>query len=596
VTTLARLLRLLGPFRWQIVAAVALGVATVGSGVGLMATAAFLIASAALQPSIAELQVAIVGVRFFGVSRGLFRYLERLVSHQLTLRLLGRLRQWFFRALEPLAPARIIEMRSSDLLTRAVADVESLQELFIRAVAPPLVTAVVAVGAAVILGSYDFELALAFFVAFFATSVLVSVGVLELGRRTGGRLTAVRSELGDAVADGVQGMADLLAFGQGSRQEKRVVELSRRTEAARERAARREALGSAGVTFATHATVWLVLVLGIPMVGEGRFTGVGLAVVCLVAIAAFEAVQPLPAAARGLSDQLAAAERIFAVLDAEPAVGDPEEPCRVVPPGLRDSAEPVLELRHLGFTYPGAGEPALRDLDLGLRVGTRVAVVGPSGAGKSTLVHLLLRFWDPTKGEIRLGGRRLDSYSLESLRSAIGVLPQRTDLFTGTIRDNLLLAVPGADQEQLDRAAERAELLDTIRGLPSGWETWIGEHGMQLSGGQRRRLALARLLLRDPSIVVLDEPTSGLDPVTEGRVMRSLLNLFEGRTTILISHRLVAVEALDEIVVLDGGRMVERGDHRELLVHDGLYRRLHDAQNLELVTFGQEKRPRTAGP
>ena len=592
--TLARLLRLLGPFRWQMAAAVALGVATVGSGVGLMATAAFLIASAALQPSIAELQVAIVGVRFFGVSRGLFRYLERLVSHQLTLRLLGRLRQWFFRALEPLAPARIIEMRSSDLLTRAVADVESLQELFIRAVAPPLVTAVVALGAAVVLGSYAFELALAFLVSIVATSVLVSVGVLELGRRAGGRLTAVRSELADAVTDGIQGMADLLAFGQGSRQEKRVVELSRRTEAARERAARHEALGSAGVTFATHATVWLVLVLGIRMVGEGKFTGVGLAVVCLVAMAAFEAVQPLPAAARGLSDQLAAAERIFAVLDAEPAVSDPEKPSRAVPSGLSDSTEPVLELHHLSFTYPGAGEPALKDLDLELHGGARVAVVGPSGAGKSTLGHLLLRFWDPTQGEIRLGGRRLDSYSLESLRSAIGVLPQRTDLFTGTVRDNLLLAVPEAGQEQLDWAAERAELLDTIRGLPGGWETWIGEHGMQLSGGQRRRLAIARLLLRDPSIVVLDEPTSGLDPITEGRVMRSLLDLFEGRTTILISHRLVAVEALAEIVVLDGGRIVERGDHRELLVRDGLYRQLHDAQNLEL--FEKEKGPRVAGP
>ncbi len=587
--TLLRLLRLLGPFRWQMAAAVALGVATVGSGIGLMGTAAFLIASAALHPSIAELQVAIVGVRFFGVSRGIFRYLERLVSHQLTLRLLGRLRQWFFRALEPLAPARIIEMRSSDLLTRAVADVESLQELFIRAVAPPLVAAVVAVGTAFVLGSYATELALVFLVAFVATSILVSVGVLELGRRAGGRLIAVRSELAVAVADGVQGMADLLAFGQGGRQERKVEELSRRTEAARERAARREALGSAGVTFATHATVWLVVVVGIPMVGEGRLTGVGLAVVCLVVMAAFEAVQPLPAAARGISDQLAAAERIFAVLDGEPAVRNPDEPCRVDPSGLTQSTEPILELRQLSFTYPGVVRPALRELDLGMRMGTRVAVVGPSGAGKSTLVHLLLRFWDPSQGEIRLGGRRLDSYSLESLRSAIGVLPQQTDLFTGTIRDNLLLAVPDADQEQLDRAAEQAEFLDTIYCLPGGWETWIGEHGMQLSGGQRRRLALARLFLRDPSIAVLDEPTSGLDPITENRVMLSLFEHFAERTIILITHRLVAAEGLDEIVVLDGGRMVERGNHRELLIQNGLYRQLYDAQNLELVGSADEQ-------
>ncbi len=588
MTVLFRLLRLLGPFRWQMAAAVALGAATVGSGIGLMGTAAFLIASAALHPSIAELQVAIVGVRFFGVSRGLFRYCERLLSHQLTLRLLGSLRLWFFRALEPLAPARVLEVRSSDLLTRAVADVESLQELFIRAVAPPLVAAIVAVGTACVLGSFAFELAWVFLVAFVATALLVSLGVLELGRRAGDRFIVARSELADAVADGVQGMADLLAFGQGGRQEEKVAELSRRTEAAREGGARREAVGSAGVIFATHATVWLALVLGIPMVGEGRFSGVGLAVVCLVVMAAFEAVQPLPAAARGLSDQLAAAERIFAVLDAEPAVRNPDQPSRVDRSGLTQVAEPVLELRHVSFIYPGAGRPVLQELDLGIRAGARVAVVGPSGAGKSTLVHLLLRFWDPTRGEIRLGGRRLDSYALESLRSAIGVLPQRTDLFTGTIRDNLLLAVPAADQEQLDRAAEQAELLDTIRRLPEGWETWIGEHGMRLSGGQRRRLALARLLLRDPSIVVLDEPTSGLDPITESRVVRSLLESFAGRTIILISHRLAAAEAFDEIVVLDGGRIVERGRHRELLARDGLYRQLHDAQNLELVRSADE--------
>jgi ATP-binding cassette subfamily C protein CydC len=380
-------------------------------------------------------------------------------------------------------------------------------------------------------------------------------------------------------------MADLLAFGQAGRQRQRVEELSLLTVADRERAARVDALGSAATTFATHATVWTVLVLGIPMVRNGGLTGVDLAVVCLVAMAAFEAVQPLPAAARGLAEQLAAAERIFAILEARPAVDDPERPFPLEAGSLNRTGEPVLELRSLSFTYPGSTTPVLCGVDLEVVAGSRIAVVGPSGAGKSTLAHLLLRFWDPSAGEIRLAGRPLSAYSLEVLRSVVGVLPQRTDLFTGTIRSNLLLAAPGAGPVELERAADRAELLAAIRAQPDGWDTWIGEQGLQLSGGQRRRLAVARLVLRDPSLIVLDEPTSGLDPVTEQRMMGSLLGLVEGRTTIVITHRLVTMDRFDEIVVLDRGRIVERGLHGDLLAHGGLYRQLHDAQQLELSSL-----------
>lgn len=577
---LLRLLALLSPFSWQVVAAVVLGAVTIGSGVGLMGTAAFLIATAALQPSIADLQVAIVGVRFFGLSRGVFRYLERLVSHDLTLRLLGRLRVWFFRAVEPLAPARTLELKSADLLTRVVADVESLQELYLRSVVPFLVALVVGVGASWVISVHASLSAAVFLAGFVATAVLVSAVVLWLGHRVGNRLAAARSALAETLTDGVQGMADLLAFGGESEARKRLAEHSATTESLRLQAACREAVGNSGITFGTHATVWAVLVFSIPLIGETGFSGIDLAVICLVAMAAFEAVQPLPAAARGLADQLEAAGRIFAVLDARPAVEDPATSRAV------DSADEIgLELRGVDFTYSGGGPVVLENVNLDLPAGSRTAIVGPSGAGKSSLVHLLLRFWDPSAGEIRLGGRPLPTIALEHLRSTIGVLPQRVDLFTGTIRDNLVLAEPDASAADLDAAVDRAGLLDTIHALPDGLNTWVGEHGMQLSGGQRQRLALAGLILRDPSVVVLDEPTAGLDPVTEGRVMDSVLELFADRTTVVITHRLVAMERFDTIVVLDEGRIVERGIHADLVGAKGLYRQLHDAQRLELASF-----------
>ena len=569
--TLPRLLRLLRPFAGQVAVAALLGVATVVCGIGLMGTAAFLIATAALQPSIADLQVAIVGVRFFGLFRGVFRYLERLASHRLTLRLLTRLRVWFFEALEPLAPARTLELKSADLLTRAVADVESLQEFYIRVLAAPLVAVTVAAGTALFLGAFDPRLAAPFAAAFAAGAIAVPLVVRHLGRPLGLRLATTRADLGAAIVDGVQGMADLLAFGRGQAQRRRIEALSATVSADRERAACIEALGSAAITFVTQAAVWGLLVLAIPMVREGVIDGVSLAVICLVGMAAFEAVQPLPAAAQYLEEQVAAARRVFTILDARPAVRDPEEPVSL-------PAAPGLEVNAVDFIYPKVLSPALSGLNLELPAGRRLAVVGPSGAGKSTLAYLLLRFWDPSAGTIRLAEHSLPDYRLEDLRRIIGVLSQRTDLFTGTVRENLLLAHPEANQGELDAAARKAELLTTIRGLPEGWDTWIGEQGLQLSGGQRRRLAIARLLLRDPPILVLDEPAAGLDAITERRLLRTLHELMEGRTTILITHRLVGMEDMDEILVLDQGRVVERGTHESLLAREGLYRQQYEAQ------------------
>ncbi len=580
-----RMVRFLRPFAGQVAAATVLGGATVACGIGLMATAAFLISTAALKPSIADLQVAIVGVRFFGLFRGVFRYLERLASHRLTLDLLTRLRIWFFAALEPLAPARTCELRSGDLLARAVADVESLQEFYVRVLAAPLVAVVVGIGSSALLGAFSPRLALAFAPCFAVTAVLVPVATHRLGRRAGRRLAALRADFGAAAVDGIQGIAELLACGAAPAHRRRFAVLSQDFAKEREKEARIEALGAAAVTVLTHSTVWCVLILAIPLVRDGVISGVSLAIVGLAAMAAFEAVQPLPAVAQHLEGQKSAASRVFAVLDARPAVRETGAPAALSP----TTASADLEAKGVEFIYPGSHNAAISGLDIELRAGQRLAVVGPSGAGKSTFARLLLRFWDPSTGTISLAGRPLSDYRLDDLRSFVGVLEQRTNLFTGTVRDNLLVARPDSHQWELEKAAAGADLLDTIRGLPEGWDTWIGEQGLLLSGGQRRRLAIARLLLRGPSLVILDEPTTSLDSASARRMMRSLQELMQGRTTILISHRLVDLGGMDQILVLDRGRVVERGTHQTLIGHGGLFQQLYEAQHLELGEDGRNE-------
>lgn len=570
--TLRRLLRFLGPHWLQVALSVVLGVATVTGGIGLMATSAYLIAAAALQPSIAELQVAIVGVRFFGLTRGVFRYLERLVSHDLNFRLLARLRVWFYAALEPLAPARLWQHRSGDLLSRAVADIETLKEFYGRAVAPPLVALLVTAGAAFLVGRFTPAAAWMLVGALGLAGLLVPWALYRPGRQAGAQIIAARAALYAQAVDGIQGAAELLAFNQEGTHAARL----RAAEAALARAQARQAwltgFTEAVAAWLPTATVAGVLALSIPAVRAGRLEGVLLAVLALTALAAFEAVTPLPQAAQHLGGSLEAARRLFELVDVPPAVA----PVSPLPATAVERCD--LEVCELTFRYGPDLPPALVDLAFTLPVGGRLAIVGPSGAGKSTLVHLLLRFWEYERGEIRLGGCSLREYDRATLSRLIGVVSQQTDLFTGTFRDNLRLARPGADDAALHRAARQAQLHEFIQGLPEGYDTWIGEQGLRLSGGERQRLAIARALLQDAPLLILDEPTAHLDTVTERQVLAAIETLMAGRTTLRITHRLVGLEAMDEILVLRAGQVVERGRHAVLLRQGGLYARLWAAQ------------------
>jgi len=585
VRELRRLLRLARPHWPEVLLAAVLGFATVGAGVGLMAASAFIIASAALHPSIAELQVAIVGVRFFGISRGVFRYLERLVSHDLTFRILASIRTWFFVAVEPLAPARLSILRSGDLLARTLSDVAALENLYVRALAPPLVAVAVTAATTLFLGWHGELLAPAYLAAALTAGVALPLLLRRVSRGLGDGERRTVARLHVTAVDLVQGLPDLLALGREEEILRRLETLGEELVSIQERSGRTGGLETALSGLAATLGTAAVLALAIPMVREGRFGGVTLAVLALAALASFEAFQPLPAAARSLEEQAAAARRLFEITDTPPAVEDPPDPLPLPdPPVPRAPDIPMLAARRLRFRYPSdgptpPGPPALDRLDLELSPGRHVALVGPSGSGKSTLLNLVLRFWEGWEGSLELLGEDIRRYRAEDVRRVVTVVPQRVHLFTGTIRENLLLADPGATPERLEAAARTARILDFIEGLPEGWDTWIGEQGLTLSGGERQRLALARSLVRRPSWLVLDEPTANLDRDTERELLDALHRLMESGTLLVITHRLVRMELFDEIVVLERGRVAERGRHDALVRRGGPYRRLWDLQN-----------------
>jgi len=569
---LQRLFRLVWPFKWWMILAVLLGTLTVGSSIGLMATAAFIIAKAALHPSIADLEVAIVGVRFFGITRGIFRYFERLVSHNVTFRLLARLRVWFYEKIEPLAPARLLTYRSGDLLSLVVNDIETLEHFYVQVIAPPVVALLVAASMWVFMGSYDARLAYTLLAFLLAVGVGVPLGARWLSRDLGKVIIESRAELNVALVDGIQGMADLLAYGQEDRQSALVSERSREVIGAQRRMARITGLSDALNSLLANLGMVAVIAVAIPMVRAGRFSGVQLAVLALAALSAFEAVIPLASAAQFLESNAEAAKRLFAIVDAKPEVQDPST--ALPAPRTYD-----LQIEGLRFRYEETGRPALDGLSFRLPAGGRLAIVGPSGAGKSTLVNLLLRFWDYHEGRILLGGHDVRAYRQEEVRRLIGVVSQNTHLFNDTVRANLLLAKPEASQEELYAAARKARIHDFILSLPNGYDTWIGEQGLLLSGGERQRMAIARALLKDAPILILDEATTNLDVLTERDVLQTIYRVMEGRTTLMITHRLVGMEQMDEIIVLRYGRVIERGTHANLLQQSGFYRRMWELQN-----------------
>jgi len=577
--TFGRLLKLAWPVRnWMALSAL-IGTATVLCGIGLAATSAYLISAAALHPSEAALAIAIVGVRFFGIARGAFRYLERLVSHKAAFQLLADMRVWFYKALVPLVPARLLtlkngsqqELRSGDMLRRAVSDVDILQNFYIRVLAPPIVAALVALIMWVFLGAFGGLFGLVYLGLFLVASVVIPALSHLASRRLGQRIVTTRSDLQVQLVDSVQGIADLIAFGQEGQQAAHIQALTKKLNGMQMAMAYIGGTQNALTNFFMNGTAWVMLLLAIPFVHSGQLGGIFLALLVLSALASFEIVLPLPATFQQLGGNLKAASRLFEIVDASPAVAEPQQAAP-----LPDDTTLIVE--QLNFRYEADEPYVLRDINLTLKPDEYVMLVGPSGSGKSTLTRLLLRFFEYNEGRITLGGRDLREYRPDDLYTLMSVVEQDTHLFNTTIRANLLLARPDASEEELVAASQQAQLHEFVQGLPNGYDTQVGEQGLLLSGGERQRVAIARAFLKDTPIVILDEPTVNLDAIAEQSVLQAIQSLRKGRATLMVTHRLTAMDTADEILVFQDGHIVERGTHQHLLQNEGSYWRMWQQQ------------------
>jgi ATP-binding cassette, subfamily C, bacterial CydC len=532
VSALVRVLATARPLRRRLTLGVALGALAVGAGVALMSTSGYLISRAALRPPILSLAVAIAGVQFFGLSRGVFRYFERLASHDAALRLLDRMRVVFFERLEPLVPDGLpAGARTGDLLGRFVDDVDELQHLFVRALGPPVVAVVVGLGAVAAALLVDPRAAAVLALALLAGGVVVPLAAARVVRSTGRREASARAALLTDVLETLESAPELAVDGRRDRALTAVAEREGSLARIRRRTAFAEGLGEGMVTLLAGVALAAVVVVT-------TVHGVLLGMLALLALASFEAVRPLPVAAEHLGATGASAERLLELVDREPPVRDPDAPAPA-PAGL------VLRAESL------AVDGVFANVELELRPGRTIALTGPSGAGKTTLAHCLVRFRDPDGGRVLLDGRDLREYRQEDVRAAVLLSDQDAHLFATTIRENLRLARPGADDDALRGAMLRAGALDWLETLPEGLDTFVGERGLLVSGGQRQRIALARAFLSSARLLVFDEPTAHLDaPTAEGIVATILELAADGRGVLLIGHLTYGLERFDEVVIL----------------------------------------------
>ncbi len=539
-----RLIKLYKPYIAWVLLGIFLSTITLLANISLMAVSGWFIASMAIA-GVAGVSMNYYSpaaiIRGASIFRTAGRYAERLVTHEATFRFLSGLRVWFYTHLEPLVPSALEDVRSGDLLSTIRSDIDTLSNLYIRVIVPVSVAIIGVLVTSWVMSRYNLTLGLLLLLLLIISGLLLPFMIAKLGKKSGQSIVEQSALLNTQMVDAVQGMAELTVYGALEQSYAQVTETSQRSIDAQKKMGYVSGLAQSGLLLMMNLAQWLVLLLAIPSTLNAEISGAELAMLVLFTLAAFESVMPLPEAFRLMGQIQTAANRLFSVIDRVSPVLEPA--CDAQTPDLFD-----IQFNHVFFRYHENATQVLSDVNLLLLSGKKLAIVGPTGSGKSSLIQLLLRYREPQSGEISFGGRSITDYRSEQLHNWIAVVPQQVHLFNTTIRNNLLLAKPDTTEDELNRVCSLAQLDDFIQHQPDGLDTWVGETGIKVSGGQARRIAIARALLRDFECLILDEPGEGLDSKTEAALISGLIEQLKDKSFLLITHTKTGLDLMDEVI------------------------------------------------
>lgn len=552
--------------KWMLTLGIVLAIVTLLASIGLLTLSGWFLSASAVAGFAGlysfNYMLPAAGVRGTAITRTAGRYFERLVSHDATFRVLQHLRIFTFSKLLPLSPAGLARFRQGELLNRVVADVDTLDHLYLRVISPLVGAFVVIVTVTLGLCVLDVPIALTLGGIMLLTLLLLPPLFYRAGKSTGENLTRLRGDYRQQLTSWLQGQAELTIFGASRRYRARMESTELSWHEAQRRQSELTALSQAVMMLIGGIAVIAMLWMASGGVGGNTQPGALIALFVFCALAAFEALAPVTGAFQHLGQVIASAVRITQITEQKPEV--------VFTTQHEAAPESVaLQLNNVTFAYDGQTQNALDGISLTIPAGKHVAVLGRTGCGKSTLLQLLTRAWDPRQGDIRFNDTPLTAFSEPALRKAVSVVPQRVHLFSATLRDNLLLAAPDAPDSALSAVLEQVGLQKLLD--DDGLNSWLGEGGRQLSGGELRRLAVARALLHDAPLMLLDEPTEGLDATTESQILDLLAQVMKNKTVLMVTHRLRGLANFDQIIVMDNGHIIEQGSHAELLAKQGRY-------------------------